>query len=238
MSEWQQIWARDGAQQMWSVPDRQVVELAERWKNAGSIRRVVDIGCGIGRHVRHMAQQGFDVYGSDHSETAIKSCRRWLQSENLSGELWCGEMEEIPYPDATFDACIAFNSIYHGTAERLDGMIRLLHSKLRVGGECLVTLPSHENRMYGRGECLAPDTYVSPGMYGNLFAHDGESGVPHHFCSRKQVQSLFRGFHIQSLKHEELQLATDRGKTEAVWISIPKAFFWRVVAIRKDFHVQ
>ena len=234
MSDWQNIWERDGSQKMWSIPDVQVVELAARWKNAGAIRRVLDIGCGIGRHVHHLAEQGFDVYASDHSKSAIRACREWLQSQKLLAELWCGEMEDIPYPNATFDACVAFNSIYHGTSERLDGVIRILHAKMRTRGECFVTLPSQENRMYGRGECLGPGTYVSPGMYNKLFSHDGERGVPHHFCSREEVELLFRGFHIQSLKHEELRLATIRGEAEIVWLPIRNAFFWRVVAIKKD----
>jgi SAM-dependent methyltransferase len=143
-------------------------------------------------------------------------------------------MEEIPYPDQTFDAIVAFNSIYHATADRIDGVMRLLHAKLCRGGECFVTLPSRENRMYGRGECLGPDTYVSPGMFDTLFSHDGEKGVPHHFCSRDEVHSLFRGFDIRSLKHEELQLAKSRtGRSEVAWLRIPKDFFWRVVATKE-----
>ena len=234
MSDWQKIWEHDGARKMWSIPDMQVVELAAKWKESGSIRRVLDIGCGIGRHVCHLAQHGFEVYASDHSESAIRTCQEWLQSQTLSAEVWCGEMEEIPYPNSTFDACIAFNSIYHGTFGRLEGVIKILHGKLRTGGECLVTLPSRENRMYGRGEYLGPNTYLSPGMYDQLFSHDGERGVPHHFCSREEVERLFEGFHIQSLKHEELRLATVRGEAEIVWLPIPKAFFWRVVVTRKE----
>ena len=233
MGNWQGIWERDGSQKIWSIPDRQVVELAETWKATGAIGRVLDVGCGIGRHVHLLAKEGFDVFAWDHSQSAISSCRDWLQSKNLSAELWCGELEEIPYPDASFDAFIAFNSIYHGTSERLDSVMRLLYAKLRVGGECFVTLPSRENRMYGRGECLAPNTYASPGMFDKLFSHDGEKGVPHHFCSKDEVQSLFRGFRILSLKHEELQLATVRGdNADTTWIRIPKAFFWRVVATK------
>ncbi len=234
MSCWQEIWEHDRARQMWSIPDMQVVDLAKSWKNSGSIHRVLDIGCGIGRHVHHLAKQGFDVYASDHSKSAIRFCQEWLQSQMLSAELWCGEMEDIPHPASTFDAFIAFNSIYHGTSERLHGMMRLLQTKLRIGGECLVTLPSLDNRMHGRGECLGPNTYLSPGMYGDLFTNNGERGVPHHFCSREEIEKLFEGFQIQSLTHEELRLAKRHGESEVVWLPIRKAFFWRVVAARKD----
>ena len=79
--------------------------------------------------MHHLAQQGFEVYGADHSQSAITSCQQWLRSKSLSAELWCGEMEEIPYPDQIVDAIVAFNSIYHGTSERLDGVMRLLRKR-------------------------------------------------------------------------------------------------------------
>src|SRR5438128_7956129 len=38
--------------------------------------RVLDIGCGAGRHALHLQEQGFDVVGIDISPLAIEVCRR------------------------------------------------------------------------------------------------------------------------------------------------------------------
>ncbi len=232
MGKWQEIWRNEGGNRLWRVPDFQVAELAQSWADDGKISRVLDLGCGIGRHVLLFARKGFEVYGSDHSEAGIKACKEWIRDERLGAEIWCGEPEDIPYPDGFFDAIIAFNSIYHGTGDQVASIIKLLHSKLRLGGRCFVTLLSRENRMYGKGKALEPHTFVSEGMFHKLFTHGGERGVPHHFSSKAEVLKLFDDFKLESLRHEELQLPSSHSGDGFTWFKIPKAYFWRVVVTK------
>jgi len=231
MVKWQDIWEKDGTNRLWSIPDRRVEDVVSTWKSAGNIRRVLDVGCGIGRHAHLLAREGFEVYGSDHSESAIDNCRQWLESDGLRGEFWCGELDDIPYPDGYFDAVLAFNSIYHGTDEAVREVARMLHDKVRPGGSCFVTMPSRENRMYGRGEAIGPHTFISPGMFDQLFDGGGERGVAHHFCSEDELRHFFCGFEFDVLNHEELHLASTRGSdNDVTWRRIPKAYFWRLIA--------
>lgn len=62
----------------WSAKEQEVVGLASG--------RVLDIGCGAGRHALHLQQQGCDVLGIDVSPLAVELCRaRGLrQAEVLS----------------------------------------------------------------------------------------------------------------------------------------------------------
>lgn len=234
MGEWQEIWSNEGARRLWGVPDRQVVALADAWSADGTIKRVLDLGCGVGRHALCLARKGFEVYGSDHSEAGIEACKQWLVAEGLNAQVWCSEPEEIPYSDGFFDAVIAFNSIYHGTEERVAAAMRLIHAKLRPGGRAFVTLLSRKSRMYGRGQAIGPNTFVSDGMFHQLFANGGERGVPHHFSSQDEVERFFTGFKIESLLHEELHLPSARQGGDALtWFKIPGAYFWRVVAVRE-----
>lgn len=234
MVKWQEIWEKDGTDRLWTIPDRQVVDVAQTWKAAGNVRRVLDIGCGIGRHARLLASEGFEVYGSDHSGAAIEHCRRWLAAEQLGGEFWCGELDDIPYPDEFFDGVLAFNSIYHGDTVTVERVARLLHDKVRPAGRCFVTMPSRENRMYGRGEAVDAHTFISPGMFSQLFDGGGERGVAHHFSSEEEMRNLFCGFQFDALQHEELHLASACGTDGGVtWRRIPKAYFWRLIARRQ-----
>ena len=231
MGEWQQIWGNDGAKRLWRVPDRQVTGLVRDWSADGDIKRVLDLGCGIGRHALLLARAGYEVYASDHSQTGIDSCNQWLADEGLTAHTWCAEADDIPYPDGWFDAVIAFNSIYHGSADNLITTMQRLHAKLRSGGRCFVTLLSLDNRMYGKGEQVDRDTFISQGMFHQVFAHGGERGVPHHFSSEEEVHRLFQGFEIDRLSCEELMLPSSRyTDTEEAWFKIPGAWFWRIVA--------
>ena len=51
----------------WSPVEREAIKLAQG--------RVLDIGCGAGRHSLYLQQKGFEVTGIDNSPGAIKVCR-------------------------------------------------------------------------------------------------------------------------------------------------------------------
>jgi SAM-dependent methyltransferase len=237
MGGWEEIWQGDGARQLWSIPDRRVIELCAKWKESGTVRRVLDLGCGVGRHLHLFASQGFDTYGLDHSETGLDTCRRRLQAEGLAASLHHGEMNDIPFPDGYFDAVVAFNSIYHGTALQVDAGVELVWQKLRAGGECFATFLSRRNRLYGKGEPMETHTFSDPRMYKELVGGDGESGVSHHFSSEDEVRHFFRAYEIMSLEHEELRLALP-GKNGAApsWLPIRNSFFWQIVARKESMH--
>src|SRR5438128_12672805 len=51
----------------WSPIERQAIKLAKG--------KVLDIGCGAGRHSLYLQEKGFDVTGIDNSPGAIKVCK-------------------------------------------------------------------------------------------------------------------------------------------------------------------
>lgn len=53
--------------QDWSELERRAIEMAKG--------RILDIGCGAGRHALYLQQKGFDVTGIDNSPGAIKVCK-------------------------------------------------------------------------------------------------------------------------------------------------------------------
>ena len=45
----------------WKNPAQEVYSVINRWKSKG-YKKVLDLGCGIGRHSILLAENGFDVY--------------------------------------------------------------------------------------------------------------------------------------------------------------------------------
>ena len=64
--------------------------------------RVLDLACGTGRIAAPLADRGFDVAGFDISERALALARQALPDADLRR----GDMRELPWPDASFDAVI------------------------------------------------------------------------------------------------------------------------------------
>ena len=197
---WQHIWNIERAADLWSIPDPEIVRLAQQWKREG-LQRVLDLGCGIGRHAILFAREGFDVYGSDHSNAAVTTCREKFASNELRGKFWCGGLEKIPYEDDYFDAIIAFNSIHHGNRKFMHRVAKQIFRALRTGGKCYITIPTDQNRMCGEGEEVEFNTFVSPGMLGGMHDADGERGILHHYSSEEEVTNLLSNFQI-NIKRE------------------------------------
>ena len=88
----------------WSVR-RFAAVLAER-----GAKRVLDLGCGAGRHVVFLAREGFEVHGLDSSAEALRICQERLREAGLRATFVRADMREIPYPDGAFDACLLYTS--------------------------------------------------------------------------------------------------------------------------------
>ena len=104
----------------------------------GRGRRVLDLACGAGRHVRAMTELGARPVGADYSSDLLAEARR-LGSRTL---VRC-DMRTLPFRDGSFDAAtMFFNSFGYFDTEAEDASV--LHEVSRVlvpGGGLLLHLP-------------------------------------------------------------------------------------------------
>ena len=178
----------------WKDPHAQVVALAPLLRERGA-RRVLDLGCGAGRHVVYLARAGFDVRGFDLAENGLAHTREWLARENLSAELKQGDIAQIPYPDEFFDAVISVYVIYHKTYAEMQGVVAEIHRVLKRGGSTLVSLQSKRGWRYRHGKEIEPDTFVTD--------IGTDAGIPHHYSDLAEIGKLFERFAIRRVEQEE-----------------------------------
>lgn len=189
MPTWDELFKREEFR--WREPYPRVVEFAALLKARG-FRRVLDLGCGTGRHLVYLAKEGFEVCGVDISPTGLEYTRRWLEAEGLKAELKQSDMTEIPYPDEFFDGAISIHVIYHGTLAQMRKALAELYRTLKPGGLALVTFQSRRSYRYGRGQEIEPHTFV-PDI--------GEDcGIPHHFSDREELEEVLQPFAILEIE--------------------------------------
>lgn len=70
--------------------------------------KVLDVGCAKGFLVKDLLNLGIDAFGIDISQYALNNC----EAETI-GRLHLGSAEKLPFPDNSFDAVIAINSIHN-----------------------------------------------------------------------------------------------------------------------------
>ena len=72
--------------------------------------KILDIGCGIGRHLIFAYEMGLDPYGVDISNTAIEFAKEWLNKKGFNAQhkhLMCGDITKLKWEDSFFDYAVS-----------------------------------------------------------------------------------------------------------------------------------
>jgi ubiquinone/menaquinone biosynthesis C-methylase UbiE len=103
-------------------------------------RDVLDVGCGEGWLARRLASAGARAVGLDPSRDALERARRDGPT-GPSVRYVEGAAEALPFPDASFDVVIFFNSLHHAPPESMDAALAEAARVLRSDGLLYVQEP-------------------------------------------------------------------------------------------------
>jgi SAM-dependent methyltransferase len=174
-----------------------------------SLRRTLDLGCGSGRHVVFLAQQGLDVCGVDISQEALDLCRAWLKGLGLSADLRPASVDQVPFGDGEFEVIVSFGVLDHVLKPVAVNAFLEIRRLLRPGGLLHVNLRSPESLDFGRGEELEPGTFV--------LTEGPEKGLAQHFWTAEEIDEMLAGFTILNWELQTRWLDKARTTRDARW---------------------
>ena len=109
--------------------------------------KVIDVGCGAGRHSFEAYRRGADVVAFDRDEAELRSLEAIFEAMAQAGEAPApasahavlGDALSLPYPDQLFDCVIASEILEHVPQDgaAISELIRVL----KVGGTLAVSVP-------------------------------------------------------------------------------------------------
>lgn len=177
----------------WGKEDKvepEIPKLAETFKGNG-IRKILDVGCGTGRHTIFLCQQGFQVSGFDQSEAAIKRASELLKEKSLTANLLVWDMARTPYPysNSEFDAVIAVRVIHHANIATIRRIVDELLRVTREGGYLHIQSPTYEKAMRQKAEG-ARSNEIEMGTF--LPLEGEETGILHHHFTKEELSELFK----------------------------------------------
>jgi ubiquinone/menaquinone biosynthesis C-methylase UbiE len=102
--------------------------------NNGGKKKVLDVGCGTGEFVYKLAEyfKKYEVHGIDLSKEMINKASNKSGFENAKFEI--GDVENMPYPDNTYDIITCSHSFHHypNKDKAMAEMYRILKPNGRV----------------------------------------------------------------------------------------------------------
>ena len=189
----------------WKTPHEKLGPLAAAMQER-RMRRVLDLGCGAGRHLVYLMQQGFELYGTDIDSHGLARARSWLEQEGLYAHLAVADMEALPYPAGFFGAVVSTNVIHHNL---LDGIRRTVAGVRRVLGPrgwFFATVNAWGDFKEGHGPELEPGTWL-------VCETDCDVPVPHHLFREDELRSVWEGFRILELERKTDEWEDESGQT-------------------------
>lgn len=136
--------------------------------------RVIDMGCGAGRHAFEMYRRGADVIAFDQDADELAGVLELFGAMKEAGEVPAGAEADIkegnalalPFADAEFDRVVASEVLEHIPADiqAIDELVRVL----RPGGTMAITVP----RWFPELVCwtLSEDYHNAPGGHIRIYS--------------------------------------------------------------------
>ncbi|MEM5883048.1 MAG: class I SAM-dependent methyltransferase [Candidatus Aenigmatarchaeota archaeon] len=196
--QWDKIFKEEG--KVFTKPHEEMPKIVKIFKE-NKVKKVLDLGCGSGRHLVYLAKHGFEVYGIDIAKHGIKIARNWLKEENLKAELRVGDIyKKLPYPDNFFDGIVSIATLHHNRIEKIRKLMKEIERVLKPGGLIFITVSKkrskEELKKMSKNEIwkikmIAPRTYIP--------LNGREKGLIHFWFNKTLLRKEFKNFKIYKI---------------------------------------
>jgi len=124
-----------------SVVAARIVYQAEQLCETADLQagwRVLDVATGSGNAALAAARRGCEAVGIDYVPALLEQGRIRAEAEHLSVEFLEGDAEQLPFPDATFDAVVSIYGVMFAPNHRLAAseLVRVCRPGGRIALAC------------------------------------------------------------------------------------------------------
>ncbi len=182
---WERLYAKGEFLELEIHPE--MLAQMERFKSRG-VKRILDLGCGSGRHMVFLAKAGFEMFGMDIAPSGLCATLQALAKANLVGHVALSDMQVLPYDSDFFDAVISVKVIHHNRLKVIQQTVAEIWRVLRYNGLVWVTILAPRKTSRSKSVEIEPRTYIP--------LEGSEKGLPHHHFTKQGLRKLFQDFSI------------------------------------------
>lgn len=172
-----------------------------RWlfSNMSSNSKILDDGCGAGRHIMLLAENGYIPYGIDYSLNGVEYTRKLLTDNgyvDFAKNIQVSSCDKLPFSDSFFDGIISFGVFYYLEENSIKKAIDEAFRTLKSGGKMITVVRNQDDYRYktysnNENRIAVDDDKLS----GNA-----ENGMSEHFFTKSEIKDLFKSFSKLSIE--------------------------------------
>ncbi|MCK9375673.1 MAG: methyltransferase domain-containing protein [Syntrophobacterales bacterium] len=174
-------------------PDPELMALIPVMQQAGC-RRVLDAGCGVGRHLLPLLAAGFQVWGVDYDARVLQLLQDRLKKaavEAAGPYLAQADLNRLPFVTGAFDLAVSIKVINHGSAATFREYCRELDRVVKPGGHLFINVSPWEFALKVK---LPQTRELEPGTLVDIATPDG--AMIHHFPTPEELRDQFPGYRL------------------------------------------
>ena len=97
-SNWySKVWNLDIKNHSWVENTTSEVDFIIKVLNLQGQERILDLGCGFGRHALEFARRGYEVVGVDITEAYIEDAKQEAALQNLTAKFICSDVRDVTF---------------------------------------------------------------------------------------------------------------------------------------------
>jgi 2-polyprenyl-3-methyl-5-hydroxy-6-metoxy-1,4-benzoquinol methylase len=109
---------------------------------SGDGRTLLDLGCNWGRWTIAATRSGFRATGIDRGKKSIRAAKRVAEQLGVGAEYVLGDVRELPFADASFDAVFSYSVLQHLAKEDVRTVVAEIRRVLTPGGTVWIEMPN------------------------------------------------------------------------------------------------
>ncbi|MFH1107025.1 MAG: class I SAM-dependent methyltransferase [Candidatus Micrarchaeota archaeon] len=121
--------------------------------------RVLEVGCGNGKHLSALIDKGFEVYAIDVSPSAVKLAKELAEFHKAAATIAVGDACSMDFRNDFFDAVFLFHVIGHLSETERRAAVAEAFRVLRKGGRCYFRGFAEGDLRYGKGKEVEKATF-------------------------------------------------------------------------------
>jgi ubiquinone/menaquinone biosynthesis C-methylase UbiE len=188
-------------------PDEEVIRIIKKFFVPNGVKKVLDAGCGSGRHTMALLREGFNVEALDSSSAALKIAEGIASDLGGNVNFTEGNIIKLPYKDEEFDGIICWGVLHYLTDEEFGQAMSELYRVLKPGGVIGFTLRSTED-----SECdlsKKDNMQVSEGFE--------SKGIEFKYFDENDINKVFSRYNSMKYGHKTKTSFEDKKRKMAHW---------------------
>lgn len=187
---WDKIYLKKGRVQKRPL---RFINLLYKYLNQNQKLKILDLGCGTGRHSFYLAKnEKWQISAVDSSIWAVKFVKNKIKKNNFENiKIYKANFKKLPFQNKYFDAIVSTNALHHGSYKDIKKYCSEINRILKNNGYLFLSILSDKDFRAKTGKSFKGEINTRINC-DNL----PDSDLPHHFFNDKEIEECFKKYKI------------------------------------------